>query len=200
MRDKKGVLGLDTVKSVMLIFLILTVIAVALVITLSSIRDVAEDIDLNTITVTNLTTSTVVNYSGAYPTGIDETFRNCVLTITAAYNETHITAPITAANYTTDGCKVLIAPAAEAEGAYNNSAWNITGSYTYSNPRTRLLGENVSQATTGFFSNTGTIFAILVVVVIILAISIIIGVVSRFGGAGSMRGGREYGSDTVMGI
>lgn len=43
---------------------------------------------------------------------------------------------------------------------------------------------NISEATSDFFTNTGTIFSILVVVVIILAIAIIIAVVSRFGGGG----------------
>ena len=43
---------------------------------------------------------------------------------------------------------------------------------------------NITSAVTDFFSNTGTIFSILVVVVIILAIAIVIGVVTRFGGAG----------------
>jgi len=46
---------------------------------------------------------------------------------------------------------------------------------------------NVTAGVTNFFDNTSTIFAILVVVVIILAISIIIAVVSRFGGAGATR-------------
>ena len=43
---------------------------------------------------------------------------------------------------------------------------------------------NVSEALTDFFSNTGTIFSILVVVVIILAISIIVLTVKRFGSGG----------------
>lgn len=43
---------------------------------------------------------------------------------------------------------------------------------------------NVTSAGTDFFSNTSTIFAILVVVVIILAIAIVIAVVSRFGRGG----------------
>jgi hypothetical protein len=40
---------------------------------------------------------------------------------------------------------------------------------------------NVSSGLTTFFSSTGTIFSILIVVVIILAISIIIWAVGRFG-------------------
>ncbi len=49
------------------------------------------------------------------------------------------------------------------------------------NDTSNLIG-NVTEATTDFFTNTGTILSILVVVVIILAIAIIIAVVTRFGG------------------
>ena len=104
-KDKRGALGLDVVKEVMLTFLVLAVIAVAIVLALVSLRD---------------------------------------------------------SNIFTDG----------------TSEYNQTS---------QLIG-NVTDATTGFFSNTGTIFAILVVVVIILAISIIIGVVSRFGGGKNVSG------------
>ena len=49
---------------------------------------------------------------------------------------------------------------------------------------TRAIVGNVSTALTdNFFDQTGTIFAIIIVVVIILALAIIIGVVTRFGGA-----------------
>ena len=99
MKNKRGQLGLETVKSVMITFLVIAVIGVSVVLALVSLRD-----------------------ANIFTSGSTE------------YNQT------------------------------NNVISNVT------------------SATTGFFSNTGTIFAILVVVVIILAISIIIAVVSRFGG------------------
>ena len=49
---------------------------------------------------------------------------------------------------------------------------------------TTNIVNNITDAGVDFFSNTGTIFAILVVVVIILAITIIILAVQRFGGKG----------------
>jgi len=102
--DKRGQLGLDTVKSVMISFLVLAVISIAVVLALVSLRD------------SNI-------FTAGSPEAVD-------------VNDT------------------------------------IT---------------NVTSGITGFFDDTGTIFAILIVVVIILAISIIIGVVSRFGGGA--RGG-----------
>lgn len=104
-KNKKGVLGLETVKDVMLTFLVLAVIAIAVVLALVSLRD------------SSIFTANSVEY-----------------------------------NQTSD------------------------------------LISNVTTASTDFFSNTGTIFSILVVVVIILAIAIIIAVVSRFGGGGRSGG------------
>ena len=57
-------------------------------------------------------------------------------------------------------------------------------SYTYNNGRTSAIIGNVTYGVTTFFASTGTIFSILVVVVIILAISIIIWAVGRFGNIG----------------
>jgi len=103
--DKKGQLGLDTVKSVMISFLVLAVIAIAVVLALVSLRD-----------------SNIFTAGSQESTDVNDTILN------------------------------------------------------------------VTSGITNFFDDTGTIFAILIVVVIILAISIIIGVVSRFGG-GSNSGG-----------
>ncbi len=104
LKDKRGQLGLGTVRDVMIAFLVISVIAVAIILALVSLRD-----------------------SGIFKAGSEEL-----------------------------------------------------------NDTSELIG-NVTEGTKDFFNNTGTIFAILVVVVIILAISIIIGVVSRFGGAGTTR-------------
>ena len=102
--DKRGQLGLDTVKSVMISFLVLAVISIAVVLALVSLRD-----------------------------------------------------------------SNIFAGDPSTEQSVNDTIANVT------------------SGVTGFFDDTGTIFAILIVVVIILAISIIIGVVSRFGGG--CRGG-----------
>jgi hypothetical protein len=68
---------------------------------------------------------------------------------------------------------------------YNNTVVRVMASYTYPSPNTENVVQNITGGVTTFFSNTGTIFSILVVVVIILAITIIIYAVSRFGGGGS---------------
>ncbi len=103
--NKKGVLGLTTVRDVMILFLIIAVIGVSIILALVSLRD-----------------------AGIFTAGSQE----------------------------------------------QNQTNNIVN--------------NISTATADFFSNTGTIFSILVVVVIILAIAIIIAVVTRFGGGASATG------------
>jgi len=97
--NKKGVLGLTTVRDVMILFLIIAVIGISIILALVSLRD-----------------------AGIFGTGTLE----------------------------------------------RNQTDNIVA--------------NISTATADFFTNTSTIFSILVVVVIILAIAIIIAVVTRFGG------------------
>ena len=99
--NKKGQLGLGTVREVMIQYLVLAVIAIAIVLALVSLRD------------SNIFTA-----------------------------------------------------ASQEEQDVNDTILNIT------------------RGITDFFSDTGTIFSILIVVVIILAIAIIIAVVSRFGGGG----------------
>ena len=98
LKNRNGVLGLDTAKQVMITFLVLAVIGVAVLLALTSLQD----------------------------------------------------ANIFTAN----------------SAAANNSDY--------------IIG-NVSSGLTTFFASTGTIFSILIVVVIILAISIIIWAVGRFG-------------------
>jgi len=200
MKYKKAQLGLGTVKAVMIMFLILAVLAVSILLVLPLIRDVTEDVDRTSVSITNITTDSTVNETGAYVSGTSGLL-NCVLSVTSAINQTG-SVWIASGNYTTSTCKILCDG---CDAGYNNTLWNVTGSYTYSEATSRELTGNVTTGIKDFFNNTGTIFAILVVVVIILAIAIIIAVVSRFGGGeGRVSGGlgrrREYGSETVMGV
>ncbi len=53
--------------------------------------------------------------------------------------------------------------------------------------QTTAIVANISEAGADFFGNTGTIFSILVVVVIMGAIALIIFIVTRFSGSGGSR-------------
>jgi uncharacterized membrane protein len=201
-KDKRGVLGLSTVKGVMIWFLILVVLAIAILLALSSIRDVSEDIDKSTVVVVNesVTSITIDAQNLAY--ALDNGYRNAVCTVSQVANATDGEVLI-ADNYTTsnNGCSIALTTAG-GDGPYNDTNIHVDYSATYSNPTTNFITTNVSSAlSNNFFNQTGTIFAILIVVVIILAISIIIAVVTRFGAGGSIgSSGGSYGSDTLMGV
>ena len=187
---------MDTVKVVMIGFLILSVLAVAITLSLVELRDVTEKMDQTTGTLTNVTTSTVVNATGTYPTGITADTRACSLTITEVYNATKTSMTYDTGNFTITGCLIQTTGTGLTAGIINHPI-NVTGTFSNANPDTNDLTTNVTSGITGFFDDTSTIFAILIVIVIILAIAIIISVVSRFGGGGGITG--EGSLDTVTG-
>lgn len=69
-----------------------------------------------------------------------------------------------------------------AMSALSNSNALEEGS-SEANQTSQILG-NITEGITGFFSNTGTWFALLAVVIIIMIIAIVIFAVNRFGGNG----------------
>jgi len=187
---------MDTVKVVMIGFLILSVLAVAITLSLVELRDVTEKMDQTTGTLTNVTTSTVVNATGTYPTGITADTRACSLTITEVYNATKTSMTYDTGNFTITGCLIKTTGTGLTAGIINHPI-NVTGTFSNAQPSTNDLTRNVTTGVNDFFNDTGTIFAILIVIVIILAIAIIISVVGRFGGGGGITG--EGSSDTVTG-
>ncbi len=202
--NKKGQItaGMNTVQAVMVSFLIIAVISIAIMLGLSSLRDAVEKADIRTSNIVNFTTETVNDSTSAVLPALLN-LRNCQLTAVSVVNQTE-NRFMTSGNYTTSGCTIRFSSTSSADaGKFNNTLWNVTGSYTDVGPETNNLVNNLSLALTDFFSDTGTIFSILIVVLIILAISIIIAVVTRFQSGGSIGGGREGGgqiNETVMGV
>jgi len=190
--NKKGQLGMSLVKTSMIAFLVLSVMAVAIVLSLTELRDVTEKIDLSTGALTTIATSTVVNStSGAFPTGLSADTRACTLSITTWFNSTDASITYDAGNFTVVGCS--IGTSATAEAGIDGYTVSVNGTFKNANGDVNDVSRNVTSGVTNFFDDTGTIFAILIVVVIILAIAIIITVVSRFGG-GEGAGGISSGS------
>jgi len=198
--DRKGVLGLDTVKVVMITFLVLAVIGVALVLSLTNIRDVAETIDLVRGTINNETLTTVTETGEDFDKNSERVCSASGLSVTNASDAWLIAS----GNYTQTGCNLAVSSTVDL--GLNNTNWNVTYTYVHASSRAYNIQTNVSTGTSSFFTNTTTIFTILFVVVIILAIAIIIAVVSGFGregrGIGGRigLGGRARGPGTVMGI
>jgi len=194
---KKGILGLDKVKAVMLALLVLAVIFVTIILATVNLRDVAEDFDRISETVTNTNTTQVINDSVAiYLCGTDggQNYRGCSVSVDNFTNATGTEGfVINSANYTIVNCSViLIENTGETDATnYNNTGWNFTGTCTWSNAEYQNVNLNLSSGGSGFFKNSSTFISILVVVVIISLIAIVIAVVSGFGGGGGLGGSNE---------
>jgi hypothetical protein len=176
MKNKKGQLGLDTVQKTMIVFLILAVIGVTIFLTMSSLLSVADNIDTESTTVTN---ETVTALTEIPQTLVYYVQRNSECTQTSQVNATG-GEEIADTNFTfsSSNCGLQFVDGSE----YNNTNIKVTYIATYTAGEIPSISSNVSNALADFFSNTSTIFAILVVVVIILAITIIIVAVRQFSG------------------
>ena len=183
LQNRNGVLGLETAKQVMVAFLILSVTAVAVLLSLTALDDSVGDTIDNTDfskTTTN-ETEAWINQTGYTLSNSNSSTSSHVITI--VYNATNngtgiYSLVIGTGNYTVSTVGVL--------SNITTTTWeNVSVSYTFtytvdSGTLDSIIG-NVSAGLVTFFASTGTIFSILIVVVIILAISIIIWAVGRFG-------------------
>jgi len=138
-----------------------------------------------TITITN-ETGAYVNISGYTLSGYNSTWSS--MSVDAVWANAipgaGVGTPylIPSANYTLSSVGVLTnATQVDNSTEYDNA--NVSYNYLFSidsGTVTSIIG-NISAGLVTFFASTGTIFSILIVVVIILAISIIIWAVGRFG-------------------
>jgi len=184
-KQRNGVLGLETSKAVMISFLILAVTGVAIILALSTLDDaVGDSID----NVVHNPTMSAINETGAYInitgytlSGYNSSWSS--ITLTSLWNTTSAT-NILIGNGTISNVGVLTNA---STSVYSTGNYGVNVSYTYTYTWTEDLGRmdgivgNVSEGVETFFASTGTIFSILIVIVIILAISIIIWAVGRFG-------------------
>ncbi|KKM63601.1 hypothetical protein LCGC14_1509880 [marine sediment metagenome] len=182
LQNRNGVLGLETTKQVMVTFLVLSVTAIAILLSLTALDDsIGNTIDISyspAVIVAN-ETGAYINVTGYTLSGYNSTWSS--ITATAVWNETTAVL-LGSGNYTLSSVGVLT-NASTSDYSTNNYGVNV--SYTYlitidSESVNSIIG-NVSSGLVVFFASTGTIFSILIVVVIILAISIIIWAVGRFG-------------------
>jgi len=191
-KSKRGILGLDTVKTVIVAILILAVTAIAVFAALVPMEEAAQtqfttsDITPNETmtTVTNATNETVANNGLA----------NFIMTPSSVVCVNSSGGGIVPTNnYTafSDGNIISIAPAcAGINGDTTGSGfcgwdWNCTYGYQYtSNNDAALITDNMTSGTTNFFSQVPTFMTLLGVVVLILIIAIVIIAVGKFEGNG----------------
>ena len=187
--DKKGILGLDTVKAVIMIILVLAILLIASLLALTTLQTTTESIDVKSGNAINESVSSTVNETGA-------TFANLLRnkacgTVTNVLNQsTASNVSLTSGNYTQTGCTILFSGGAEDGLNINNTVWRVTYTYTYNTPYVAGVVDNISSGGTTFFGYVPTFFILLAVVVLILIIAIVIIAVSRFSGGSSLE--REF--------
>jgi len=181
--NKKGQ-GINTAKVFIIGIFVIAIIAFAAVIALQELAQSDAAYESRSSSLTNISTISIVNESGSYPTGLNNLAR-CTLTITSVINQTDkVLINNTVGNaYATDGC--LVKYDGDNATYFNNSKWNITGTYSWST--TENTGLIMNNATAGYeelFSNATTWFALLGIMVIILIIAMVIYTVNKFGAEG----------------
>lgn len=195
--NRNAVLGLETARAVFVTFLILAVTGVAIILSLTALNDsVGDTIDNvnRNIAVTNesdLSGDIVfINSTGYTLNNYNSTWSSITISsIFADWNQTNGTqsgilntptgynVSVPESNYTLSSGVLT-----NATGyVYPNVSVSYSAVYVEDTQKTDNIVGNVSGGLETFFASTGTIFSILIVVVIILAISIIIWAVGRFG-------------------
>jgi len=181
MKQRNGILGLDTAREVMVTFLILAVTGIAILLAMTSldtgVGSSIDDVLHNGLVVTN-ETNAYLNETGYTLSGYNSTWSS--ITLTAIWGEDsglyNVSIPL--ANATTSAVGVITNATAYTN---DNVSYSLTYSYTEDTHRLDYITGNLSNGIQTFFASSGTIFSILIVVIIILAISIIIWAVGRFG-------------------
>lgn len=216
LKNRQGVLGLDTVKHVMITFLILAVCGIATLLSLVALQNgVGSTIDTsytlqqtNNESDDNLATVAFVNQTGYNLTKSNSSTSSYVLVAIWGSGNQSNGSQGAVANVSFGGFNNTIglgnATVNTSGIVFNASTQNygnvsLTYYLTYgtNNNRTAFIVGNVSSGLVTFFASTGTIFSILVVTVIILAISIIIWAVGRFGQNAEGMGGESMSQGSV---
>jgi hypothetical protein len=194
-QTKKGILGLNTIKTFIVVMLALAIVAVVALVILGSFNTtsfISQTGVKYTGTYTNETLQSVVNADGAYT--LIGSYPNVAQTcsVTACRNASN-GAAIATANWTATNCLVKYTNTSTDVGGFINVLWKCDYTYSYNDGRQAAgIISNVSSGVSGFFGNSTTFFSLLGVVVIILIISLVVVVVNRFGGQtmeGSSGGG-----------
>jgi len=177
MENKRGQVGLDTAKAVMLTLMFVGLLGFLMVLVFQNLSDSSVADGTSGVAYITNETLTSVTETGENFAVFSKPDVSC--TIGLVVNSTD-GAVITSVNYTQSNCNLAVPTGIGAGGTFNNTDWKVHYSYEYN--AYYGIHTNISSGTTDFFSNTGTWFALLAVVVIILIIAIVIFAVNRFGG------------------
>lgn len=178
--NKKGILGIEYVKPILVSLLILAVLVVVIFLITTSLTTTVESSEsARSEKIVNQTLTTVTE-SGESLT--QATYRQCAITSSTVViiNSTD-NAVIPSTNYTVNsGCRISFS-GTEAT-FYNNTNWKFSGTITFKSPESSQILGNITVGSTNFFKQIPTFMTLLGVVVLILIIGIVIATVMRFQG------------------
>lgn len=177
LKDKKGVLGLEMVGTVIVILLVLAVISIAMFVALDSLTTTSV-IPLRTTSVGSPYINETINLttSGATPSEVAN-LSSVTMADVQLYNLTS-GAEIQSPNFTTSGA--VITGAGGSGNIFLNQNVLASSNYTHGVASNAVnLASNVTTGTADFFNNIPTVMTILGAVIIILAVVLIILAVGR---------------------
>jgi len=188
LKEDEGQAGLGILLSVVVMLFVIGFLVMIFAIMGGQIEDAGYK--ETTTAITNITTLTVVNETGAVISGTQGLY-NCVPTITSAINQTSKDA-INSTDFVANASECKVHFTGDAPTWYNNSLWNVTGSYTYDANTT--ASQSIHDSTdeiSGVTDWYGIIIVITAMVVLILLTVIIISAIrgsgfGAFGGGGTM--------------
>lgn len=190
LKNKKGILGLETVRIVIVTLLILGVTAIAVFLALTSLQD--SNIFQNSSASGQFGNETILlSSTGAAPNSVNG-LGNVVLTTVLVVNATGGEIVVEEGNFTIAGGVFTNL----TDSPYNLNNINVTANFTHEvtssavNATDAIIG-NVTSGTSDFFANVPTFMVLLGVVVLLLIIAIVLIVVGRFGGSSAFGGTKE---------
>lgn len=178
--NRKGVLDMGMVKLVFISIMLLGIIGFVLVFVLAQINTISvlTPTESAGLTITNQTQTFVAAGNGTS----NNSLRNIALSNVVIINATNSTQPnIPASNFTISGGTIT----AEANSLFIDGTVNISYDYSY---KPRSDSENLESNLSGaiaddFFGKIGSVFSILIAVVIIMAIVLLFMAVRRVTGS-----------------
>ncbi len=196
---KRGVIGLDVVRSVMILLLILGVTAIAIFTGLNAVSrgtGILPSVTLNNGSIVNITVTSVTEATSDIAEASDfpeVDFDLDTLIITNETGDLGYPCPssgVGVPNFNSSACvydnanfsvSAFTISIIDSNAIMNSSGINITSNFSYfiGNDAT-IITSNVTRGVTIFFGNIPTVLSILGIVVIILTVTLIFFAISRF--------------------
>lgn len=173
--NRKGQVGLETGRVVMLSVFFLVIVGFVLVILLGNLTRTPVAVNSGILSPQSETITSVAQTLRPFATA---TLVDCSASVSSVVNATSGTT-IPATNFTVTACAISFNAGQGNVQGFNNSNWivNYTGTFNSFG----VVNSNVTGATAGFFSNSTTWFSLLGVVIVILIVTLVIFAVQRFG-------------------